>query len=403
MFKTEVGGTHVNNERVWKNTDKENSSDINIDEIQKAYNRIDKNWLMLHYKISIGLVIFAFIVECGMGVIWVNTDMMSTTVQRFILKFTVVPSIINSICIAINTFVIKSKFFSQNQKIYTVSLVLVTICFVLFTVHSAFTATYFIFSLAIIMTVIYANYRITNITAITSIAALVISELFIKWDLDKISIFESTLRLGNFLISIFMLVAFSVVCSVVIRYERGKNEASIQMETERHQLQQRLRVDEMTGLFNRKALENALKDMDDNDGEDNYILAIADIDNFKGINDNWGHHIGDRCLIEFARIFKENCGKAVPFRFGGDEFCLLFRNADINEAVFTCENIKSQLNSLNFEENLMLRLTASFGLAAYTDQIDTQRLFIHSDHALYEAKKIRNTIHVYKKQSKAVD
>ncbi len=384
------------------NTDRENFNDIHIDEIQKEYRRIDNDWLQLHYKTSIGLVIFACMVECVMGVIIINSDMLTTTVPRFVWKFIVFPSGINFLCLAVDTVVMKSKHFSQNQKIYTVSLVFVGICFILFTAHNVFIATYYIFAVAIMMTTIYASYRLTSITAMASIAAIVISELFIVWDVDKISIFESTLWMSNFLISLFIVIAFSIASMVVIRFEQKKNEASIQMEIERQQLQQSLHVDEMTGIFNRKALHSALKDMEDEGMDAHYILAITDIDNFKGINDRWGHYLGDRCLIEFAKILRDNCGSSIPFRYGGDEFCLLFRNVDMAAAVFTCEQIKSKLNNLHFKDQPRVKLTASFGLAEYSDQVDGVRLFMHSDYALYEAKEARNTIRVFQKETKAV-
>jgi len=250
------------------------------------------------------------------------------------------------------------------------------------------------------MTTIYASYRVTSVTALSSVAALIVSELFIVWDLDKISIFENTVRMGDFFISIFILIAFSVGCMVAIRFEQKKNQASIQMEMERLHLQQILQVDEMTGIFNRKAMHNALKNVEFNATDNSYILAICDIDNFKGINDKWGHHLGDRCLVEFAKILMENCCKYTPFRYGGDEFCLLFCNVSMDEAVSACEKIKAKLGELRFEDYPMLKLTASFGLAAYSDQIDTVRLFVHSDYALYEAKELRDTIRVFQKESK---
>ncbi len=386
--------------RTLENTDQENT--LHIDQIQKEYKRIDSDWLLLHYKISTWMVIFALMVEFIMGVIMMNSDMLSSSVPVFIWKYMILPSTLNFICIFIDTLIIKSVRIAQNIKIYTISLNMVIICFILFTAHNTFTATYYIFTVAIMLTAIYASYYVTCITAVSSIVVMVISELFIQWDVDKISIFQSTLRLGDFLISLFILIAFSIVCMVLISYERKKNEASIQMEIERTHLKQSLQVDELTGIFNRKALLNAMKDMECNNTEDYYILAIIDIDHFKRINDNWGHHLGDRCLSEFARILKENCTKATPYRFGGDEFCLLFQNAHMEEAMATCEQMKAKLNGLKFNECPELKLTASFGLAAYASNMDSTRLLVHADHALYQAKETRNSVCVFQKPGKTM-
>lgn len=382
-------------ERFEFNIEKENLNGMYINAMEKEYAKIDEKWLQLHYKTSVGLVLFAFLVELAMGMLLINSDMLTTTVYRFFLKFLVIPSGINFICIAIGTGIMKSKKLSQAHKIYSVSLILVGINFILVTVHSTFTATYYIFAIAIMLTTIYADYRVTSITALTGIIALVVSELFIKWDADKISIFQSTHRLADFLISLMVLLAFSIACMVAIRFERKKNSTSIQKEIERQQLQQSVYTDEMTGIYNRKAFRAELKYVEDTESDRHTVLAIVDIDKFKNINDTWGHHIGDRCLIEFANILKKYDTKATPFRYGGDEFCLLFRDIDLSQAESVCREIQSKVNGMFFEDYPKLNLTASFGLAEISDQVDTVRLFIHADRALYEAKKVRNTICIF--------
>ncbi len=375
-------------------TDKENLDDMYIRAVQEEYTKIDESWLKLHYKTSVILVFFSLLVEIAMGAILVNSDMLTTTVYRYFIKFLIIPSAVNFICIAIETLIMKSKRFSKKHKIYSVSLIFVGIGFVLFTVHSTFTATYYIFAIAIMLTAIYADYRVTWATALTSIVSIMISELLLNWDTDKISIFENTHRLGDFLISLFVLIAFSIGCMAVIRFERRKNSAAIQKEIERQLLQQSVHMDEMTGIYNRKAFRDRMKYVEDTASEQNYILAIVDADKFKNINDTWGHHVGDCCLIEFAKILKEFHEDMTPFRYGGDEFCLLFHDKSMEEAESICGEIKDRVNRLVFEDYPKLMLTASFGLAAISDQVDTVRLFIHADHALYDAKRVRNAIRV---------
>ena len=375
--------------------EKENSNDTYINAIQREYSQIDESWLQLHYKISVGLFVFSFLVELAMGILLINSTMVTTTVYRYFLKFFIVPSGINFICIVIDSLIMKSDRISQIRKIYSISLIFVCIDFILFTVHIAFAATYFIFAIAIMLTTVYANYYLTSITAGTSILAAAVSELFIKWDADKISVFQSTQRLGDFLISLFVLIAFSIACMVIIRFEQRKNQASIQKEIERQQLQESILMDEMTGIYNRKAFSAKLKSIEDHAQSIRYILTVMDIDNFKSINDTWGHHMGDRCLIEFAGILKEYNTKATSFRYGGDEFCLLFCDVDMEYAEAVCKDIQSKVNHLYFEGYPTLKLTVSFGLAENSDQLDTMRLFIQADHALYEAKRARNAIRVF--------
>ena len=379
-----------------------NTLDINfhVSEIQDAYNRIDSNWLQLHYRSTVGLVVFAFIVECIMGFFVVNSDMVTTTVNIYIWKFLIVPSGLNFVCVIIDMMLIRSERLSQEYKIYGVSLILVVICFNLYIVHSGFISTIYMFAAAVMLTTIYANYKLTIITSVSTFIAIFIAEFYIIWDLDKLSIFSDTLRMGNFLVAIFILIAFTIILTITIRFEQKKNKASILMEIERQQLQKIIQVDEMTGIYNQKALHEALKNIENESLFDNeYILAIADIDNFKGINDKWGHHIGDRCLIGFAKLLKDNCGDSIPFRYGGDEFCLLFKDVTMDHAFAICEKVREACSDFTLDDEPSCKFTVSFGLAYYLMQNDAIRFFVHADFALYEAKEVKNKVCIFNKEN----
>lgn len=366
-----------------------------INEIQNEYKRIDSRWLMLHYKTTFGLVIFSLLVECIMTLIMCNTEERHTTILIFFLKFLIFPFVLNSICIIIDYIIMHSIHVSQKIKLYSVSLLFVAICFILFTVHIVFSALYFIFAVPILLTTIYANYKLTTVTSAACIAAVIISELFIKWDIDKVSIMENSIRFGDFIVSIFILVAFSAVCMVVIFFEREKNAASIQKELERYQLQKRLQTDELTGICNRIAFRDAIKDMEEDSADNSYIFVMIDLDNFKKLNDSLGHVMGDHCLVEFGRILTENCKDATPFRYGGDEFCVLFRNHTMEEVVETCGQIQSDLKKVNVGDQADISVTASFGISSYSKDLPASMMILNTDKTLYEAKAVKNTIRIY--------
>lgn len=376
----------------------EPNENAHVNEIHKEYTRIDKDWLSLHYKISIAMVLFALAVECIMGIILVHSDMLNTTVPRFLFKFLLVPSGVNALCLAVDRAVVKSDKISQTAKIYTVSIVNTVICFSLFTAHGAFTVTYYVFVTAVILTTVYASSIVTLTTSVTSLVLLVVSELFITWDVDKPSVFQSTLRLGDFLIALFIMFSVSMICLVVVRYEQRKNRASIRIEEERIVLKRRLKIDELTGIYNWRALHDALRDLEDYNPQDNYVFGITDIDKFKNINDTWGHQTGDLCLIAFASLLKDSCKNASVYRYGGDEFCILFYHTNMKEAYKTAVMIQNRLKEAAFKEHPGLKLTASFGLAEYENGINAAKLFMNADQALYQAKILRDSIRVHEEK-----
>ncbi len=252
----------------------------NIDEIVKVYAKIDEGWLRFHYKLSIWLVAFAFIIECLLSIMIVQTDLLSTSVPIYIWRYIAVPSGVNLICIGIGTVVMRSQRTSHQVKMYTISLLLVAVAFILFTIHTIFVSSYFIFAIAIMLSTAYTCYKVTTVTITASLIGFAVSEIFIVWDTEKSIIFNNALRLGDFLVGLVILLAFSFICMVFIHYQRKKNLASIQLELERFRLEKKLEIDEMTGVNNRTAFLRSLKNIEGT-MDKKYILAIVDIDNFK--------------------------------------------------------------------------------------------------------------------------
>lgn len=374
---------------------RKSEEDAQLEKIQAGFANVEHEWLKLHYITSVGLMLLACIVEMVMGIMLIHSDMLSTTVSIFVYKFMIFPMGLNLLLIIVDTVVILTKRLSYHQKMYFVSLIFTAICLVLFAVHGTFPAMFYLFAIAIMLTTIYASYRLTLTVSAVSLVSITFSEIFVVWDLDKPSIFSSTARMSDFAISVLILIGFSIACMAAIRYQQRRNAQSIQMEMERQYLKQSLKVDEMTGIYNRNALHAAMKDVEVFNPEDKYILAIADIDHFKQVNDHYGHHAGDRCIEAFAEILKDCGSNAVPYRYGGDEFCLIFRGVDMDKAVETCNQVRIRLGQKYLEDCPGLQLTASFGLAMYEQGMDEARFFIYADIALYKAKEVRNAVHVF--------
>jgi diguanylate cyclase len=152
---------------------------------------------------------------------------------------------------------------------------------------------------------------------------------------------------------------------VVIRFEREKNSAVIVKEIERLNLRQKLLTDELTSISNRTALRSALSRMVNDESENHYLFVMSDLDNFKMLNDQLGHDVGDQCLKIFANILRADCPGDTPFRFGGDEFCILFQNQTPGTVLDLCSNIQSHLTEALSAAGIEIPLTASFGIAVY--------------------------------------
>lgn len=119
-------------------------------------------------------------------------------------------------------------------------------------------------------------------------------------------------------------------------------------------------------------------------------IALIDIDDFKFINDTYGHDIGDLVLIEIAKVLKSSIRETdIVGRYGGEEFLLIFPETTIQDAVLISERIRLRIqNKEIFAGNIKLKITVSIGVSAYkTNGIEEMELIKAADVSLYHAKK----------------
>jgi diguanylate cyclase (GGDEF)-like protein len=144
-------------------------------------------------------------------------------------------------------------------------------------------------------------------------------------------------------------------------------------------------TDGLTGLINRRALENEIRRLvDSNQG---FAIAMADLDHFKAVNDTYGHPAGDRALRVYAQTALAHARSGdVIGRYGGEEFVLLFPGATTITAVETLERLRSELASAQTGSGTP-RFTASYGLTDSRAATTVDELLRIADDALGEAKR----------------
>jgi diguanylate cyclase (GGDEF)-like protein len=156
-------------------------------------------------------------------------------------------------------------------------------------------------------------------------------------------------------------------------------------------LERQALIDSLTGLANRRAAEQALG-VEVARAErfgDPLALVMADLDNFKAVNDRHGHPAGDAVLREFAAVLEATVREIdVAARWGGEEFCLILPGTDAPGAAAVAERIREALAErvILTPEGAAVQVTSSFGVAAHPAQATADELVAAADAALYEAK-----------------
>jgi diguanylate cyclase (GGDEF)-like protein len=171
-------------------------------------------------------------------------------------------------------------------------------------------------------------------------------------------------------------------------------QAAIALENARlHGIVQRQAItDELTELANRRffmqTLDTELRRAERFD--ERLALVFADLDDFKRVNDRFGHHVGDEVLRAFADVIRKRV-RAIDLaaRLGGEEFAILLLETDLKGAEALAESLRAAVAALEVRivGRPPVRVTASFGIAAYPQTHNVDELMTAADLALYRAKR----------------
>lgn len=167
-------------------------------------------------------------------------------------------------------------------------------------------------------------------------------------------------------------------------------------------------TDSLTGLFNRRFLEEKLaNELIRVKAFKNYLsIVMADIDHFKRINDTYGHKVGDEVLKMLGIILKANVREEdVVARYGGEEFVILLHNVSKYDAYKIAERIRIEVEETSFKEiGVLERITISFGISCFpTDGEEAIDLLRKADQALYQAKSSgRNRVVIFTEPSESI-
>ncbi|MBB4808739.1 diguanylate cyclase (GGDEF)-like protein [Acinetobacter johnsonii] len=157
-------------------------------------------------------------------------------------------------------------------------------------------------------------------------------------------------------------------------------------------------TDPLTNALNRRSINQSLNELH-HDKDCPYAIVLLDLDHFKNINDQFGHHMGDTVLIAVSQKLGLHLRESdVVGRFGGEEFILILKQSSALKARQIAERCRAAIEDLVIqnEDGRAIRITASFGIALATDKLKPQQLLDQADKALYAAKASgRNQIKCY--------
>lgn len=170
---------------------------------------------------------------------------------------------------------------------------------------------------------------------------------------------------------------------------------SHELEKANSELQKLANADGLTGLANRRIIDEYLEKETARSIRSEHPIAVImiDIDNFKLYNDNYGHIAGDSCLKKVSKVLKNTVRRPEDLvgRYGGEEFCVILPNTDMNGAAFVAERIRAEVEGLKIPHARSSSgsvVTLSIGIASRVpgSKSTATQLLSDADKALYQAK-----------------
>lgn len=295
----------------------------------------------------------------------------------------VMPICINTIIYMVARKICRSKGVGYRAKNHTVSYAAIAVSFIVSLFHRDYLVTSCAFVFPIILSAMYNDRTILKRSLFVSLLFLSITVLVLFLE-DKLNLTTS--------LNVMVLYGFIAVSylsgNISIKFSHSNFSLIEKQALDNSRLEVEIDLDQMTQLYNHEAFYEKLGMVIDNskNGQENCYLAMIDIDDFKAVNDTYGHNAGDDVLIALAEILKNFCDKGdFACRYGGEEFALILCGKSFAEAENVVNTALQHFSETRFAFTKK-SLTFSAGLIRLKTEDTTNSAFKRADHYLYISK-----------------
>jgi diguanylate cyclase (GGDEF) domain len=362
-----------------------------MQEFEETYEK----WRNMLFYTTLCIGIFVFAIEVLMYFILHRANSIMQPLPEYLFKYLMLPTALDGAVIFLGYIALKKSDRNMKYINYIPVIQMSIICMVVAYTHNYFSITQCVFCIPIFATTIFNNRAMTkNITMVNCLFLLIIflSKKYsaINYSLD-IYVYSETVISFSFIITVYL------VCNVLIKYQEEKNDILQKSYMHQLEMQEMLNKDQKTGLYGYTMLFNTLQKMTSDNEEciKEFALAIIDVDDFKNINDTYGHAMGDQIIIMLAELMKKYCSdNHLPARFGGEEFAIILNEGEKSYYYDFIERLRKDFAKIS-SGIINDTVTISCGIAKWTPSLTAEELFNNADSAMYLSKttgKNRTTI-----------
>lgn len=296
-------------------------------------------------------------------------------------RFIYIPSTLNIIVIILTAFILRWKRLSNRTKNAAACFLIYFLCANTQCIHYVYGPLLMLPSIAIFVSILFADKILTILITIASFISLAIASYQASIELrqgDPQLLSDTGLAALVFLVSYFG-------ASLLTNYVSQQMNYILNSNARQKKLIEECNVDPLLGINNRRALENELADICNTQSEES-ILVMIDIDDFKRVNDTYGHLYGDEVLIHLADLLKENKQYFSPYRYGGEEIILIMSSITLSEAYSICDQIRQNFENSKYSFSPKEKITFSAGMHHYVKGMSGTAWINSADQLMYVAK-----------------
>ena len=349
---------------------------------EQIHGKWQKKIILISWLVSslvFGIEIFSYFT-------FLKFDTKESLASHYVLIRIIIPSFLNFGVLVVATLVRKSRRYSSMTKTMWASFSIFMICSVLAIFHNYFHIMLVAPAVAFFICAVFGETKVLKRLLVLTIPVVLVSALTFWNDKNSSAEFYRVLTLICDLTFISCAYIFS---SALMKTQAAQLSFIYETYSLQKDLIEELKIEPLTKLYNRVALEETINRILKKTKEVpiNPFLVIMDIDFFKKVNDIYGHTSGDKVLVTLSEIIRKNMGSGRrAFRFGGEEFVLIFEDSMPSLVIYTVQAIRSDFEATRFDFAPELSITLSAGISALGPGFDSNAWIDSADKSLYFAK-----------------
>lgn len=357
--------------------------DYPVSQLDRIYDEesanLEAQWRRAHLRIMVILSVGVVTVEALLSLVLRWSRFIKIPFDIYFIRYLVIPWATYTF-IDLATFLLYRFSHLRGKTLnYVVSLAFSGMCLAVCFFHDYFVVSFAGGVLAISLTTIYGDRRLTGITTLVMIFCEMLFTLINHWDSDVIR--NETYMINVSLVILIELGAY-LISFTIAEWEEKRRHAVVIRQAEIEELRRTAERDQLTGVRNRRGLRSYI-----DEHQVNLIYVMMDIDHFKAVNDKWGHDAGDDVIRKFGRILLlEESDSVAAFRYGGDEFLMVLNGCTREEAREVCDAVRRKFISSLPQEMHEEKIDLSFGISQPGDWCEPSEAIRSADKDMYRSK-----------------